>query len=269
MQFYQLLQSTLFRRLNIGVLTIGLTLLPFNLMQAADLETILARGKLIVAVKDNSPPLGFLDMSGQPQGLEIEISRRLAIALFGTEDALELRPVNNQDRLRVLLNQEVDLAIARLTINDSRARLVDFSDPYYLDGTGIVVHGASPSDLNRARIAVLKHSDTIAIIRSHLPHCTLVGVDSYQAGLQRLEQGDVAAFAADNSILSGWVKNNPQYRQLPLRWSGAPLAIAMPKGLQYARLRNRVNQAIAQWQQSGWLKERTLFWGLPWFDDSL
>lgn len=256
------------RYLRFWLLLAGANLFFLNTARSADLETILARGKLVVAVKDNSPPLGFVDAAGRRQGLEIEIARRLAVELFGDAGALEFRPVSNQNRLRVLLDREVDLAIARLTVNDSRARLVDFSPPYYLDGTGIVV-GEFPSDLSRARIAVLNQSDTIAVVRSQLPHCTLVGVDSYQAGLQHLERGEVAAFAADGSILAGWIKDHPQYRQLPLRWSGAPLAVAMPKGLQYARLRDRVNQAIVQWQRSGWLKERALFWGLPWFDDSL
>jgi polar amino acid transport system substrate-binding protein len=37
----------------------------------------------------------------------------------------------------------------------------------------------------------------------------------------------------------------------------------MPKGLQYAQLHSRVNQAIAQWHQEGWLQERAEYWGLP------
>ena len=246
----------------------GTWLINLSMAQAADLETILARGKLVVAVKDNTPPLGFVDPSGQRQGLEIEIAHRLAAELLGNANAIEFRAVTNQERLDLLLHDQVDLVIARMTVNGFRSRLVDFSPPYYLDGTGLLVkQGRSLGDLTHQKIAVLNGSDTIAVLRSELPHCQLVGVASYQAAFQLLEGDEVAGVAADNSILTGWMQDHPQYHRLPVRWSGAALAVVMPKGLQYGTLRDRVNTAIANWRQSGWLRERSQAWGLPWFDD--
>jgi polar amino acid transport system substrate-binding protein len=40
------------------------------------------------------------------------------------------------------------------------------------------------------------------------------------------------------------------------------LAVVMPKGLQYKELRAKVNRAIADWKESGWLQERIEYWGL-------
>ncbi|GAB4152230.1 MAG: transporter substrate-binding domain-containing protein [Cyanobacteria bacterium J069] len=239
------------------------TVPPFA--QAADLATIQRRGYLIVAVKDNLPPLGFQDASGTLQGLEIDLARRLAEELLGQPTAVELRPVANQDRLAALLADEVDIVIARMTISASRARLVDFSETYYLDGTALITRDRTlqrASQLRQRAIAVLNRSSTIAVVRSRLPQAELVGVDSYQDALALLEAGRVAAFAADASVLTGWVQDNPTYQLLPERLSGEALAIAMPRGNQYQSLRQRINQTLVRWKETGWLGDRIRFWGL-------
>jgi polar amino acid transport system substrate-binding protein len=45
--------------------------------------------------------------------------------------------------------------------------------------------------------------------------------------------------------------------------SAEPLAIALPKGLQHESLRQAVEQALGQWQQSGWLRSLAQQWSLP------
>ena len=248
-------------------LIIGLLLsVENNGLMAASLEEIIERGKLIVAVKDNVRPLGFTNEENRLQGLEIDLARRLAKEILGDPEAVVLQPVSNQERLQKVIDGEVDLAIARVTINAPRARIVSFSPYYYLDGTGIITNNyqlQGLSQLSTARIAVLKRSSTIAVIRAELPQAQLIGVSSYQEALNLLESGDIDAFAADNSILTGWIQEYPQYYQLPVRLSGEGLGVVMPKGLQYASLQSQVNQAISRWKQSGWLTERIKYWGLP------
>lgn len=234
--------------------------------QAAELSVIQRRGGLIVAVKDNLRPLGFRGADGQLVGLEIDLARRLAAEILGNEAAIDLQPVSNEERLSVLLNGNVDLVIARVTQTGSRARLVDFSTPYYLDGTALITRSGSVRQLNDLvgqRIAVLNGSDTIATLRSLLPNITLVGIDSYQAALDALESGQAIAFAGDASILSGWVQEYPQYRLLPDLLSTEALCVVMPRGNQYATLRRQVNEAIDRWRTDGWLQERIAYWGLP------
>ncbi|EAZ90894.1 transporter substrate-binding domain-containing protein [Crocosphaera chwakensis] len=233
---------------------------------AATLEDIKQRGKLIVAVKDNIRPLGFRNQENKLQGLEIDLARQLAQDILGDPQAVVLQPVSNQERLQKVIDGEVDLAIARITINTSRGRIVDFSPYYYLDGTGIITNNPkirSKYHLSQGKIAVLKRSSTIAVIRTEVPQAELIGVSSYQEAMTLLETQQVDAFAADNSILTGWVQQYPQYYQLPVRLSGEGLGVVMPKGLQYASLRSRVNQAIGRWKASGWLANRLKYWGLP------
>jgi polar amino acid transport system substrate-binding protein len=250
--------------LAIGLL--GVSLVAPAPVSSAELKEIEQRGQLIVAVKDNLRPLGFRDATGNLEGLEIDIAKRLAEELLGKPDAVVLQPVKNIDRLNVVLEGKVDLTIARVTATASRSRLVNLSRPYYLDGTGVVTKDASITRLSEVatkRIAVINGSSTIAVVKYALPASKLVGVDSYEEARSLLEKGDANAFAADNSVLTGWVQDYPQYRLLPVRLSGEALCIVMPKGLKYTQLQLRVNEAIARWQSSGWLSERAAAWGLP------
>lgn len=222
--------------------------------------------KLVVAVKDNVRPLGFRDAQGRLQGFEIDIAKRLAEELLGSSAAIEFQPVSNRDRLQVVIDGKVDFAIARVTVNSSRARIVAFSEPYYLDGTGFVTKNSairSEQELTNQTVAVLNHASTIATLKYRFPQLQLVGVDSYAAGKQLLESGTAIAFAADASILTGWVQEFPEYRVLPFRVSTESLAIVFPKGLEADQLRRSVDQLIRRWKAEGWLQQRANYWGLP------
>ncbi|AFZ30592.1 amino acid ABC transporter substrate-binding protein, PAAT family [Gloeocapsa sp. PCC 7428] len=241
--------------------------IPFAIAtHAANLPEIQQRGYFIVAVKDNLRPLSYRDTQGNLQGLEIDIAQRLAQDLLGNANAVRFQPVANRDRLAAVIDHKVDLAIANVTVTQSRARLVDFSLPYYFDGTAIVTKVPSVqnlSDFAARKIAVLNGSSTIPTIRYLIPSAQLVGVDSYTQAYSLLESNNADAFAADASVLSGWVQEYPQYRLLPTLLSAEPIAIAMPKGLQYNALRQQVNAAIARYFAQGWLQQRASYWGLP------
>jgi polar amino acid transport system substrate-binding protein len=240
---------------------------PHPSLARTGLSAIQSRGKLIVGVKENLPPLGFRDSQNQLQGLEIEIARQLAVELLGDASAVEFKPLLNQDRLQALFDGEVDLLVARLTTTDARLRLVDFSDPYYVDGAAFLTRADQSDlrlgDLQPQTVAVLNGSDTISTVRALLPQVQLRGVDSYQAGESLLASGAVTAFAADASLLTGLAQENPGYRLLPTLISAEPLAIATPKGKQQQDLRQQVSQAVKRWRTNGWLAQQIGRWGLP------
>lgn len=260
---------------SIGLIALGI--ITLSIIKAlpgrtADLEGISQRGYLIVAVKDNLRPLGFRDNQGQWQGLEIDIAKRLAKELLGNAEAIKLQAVANTDRLKVVLNNQVDMTIAGVTRTESRSRLVSFSPPYYMDSTTLVIPKnklqqlqqlQQLNDLKNLKIAVLKGSTTIATIKYYLPTAKLTGVDSYQEALTVLENNHADAFAGDASVLAGWVQEYPQYHLLPVKFSSQALCIVMAKGLQYDALRQKVTAAIEGWQNEGWLTQRAQYWGLP------
>ncbi|MEM8503280.1 MAG: transporter substrate-binding domain-containing protein [Cyanobacteria bacterium P01_D01_bin.1] len=273
-----MVQSLMVRKLlaRVGLMLGAQLLLPaFELapVLAAELSEIRDRGYLIVAVKDNRPPMGFLDESEQFSGFEIDIARRLAAELLGDENAIELVPTANVDRLNAVIEDQVDMAIASLTITEPRRRIISFSDPYYLDGTAFVPRlptANSPAirtlqDLQLGTIAVLDRSSTVAQVRYILPSAQLIGVDTYLEGQALVASGEVDAFAGDASVLTGWTRDGAltDYELLPSIISVEPLAIAIPKGQQYSTLQAEVNAAIQRWYAEEWLQARAEFWGLP------
>ncbi|MEM6599669.1 MAG: transporter substrate-binding domain-containing protein [Cyanobacteria bacterium P01_C01_bin.69] len=250
-------------------------------VQAAELSEIRDRGYITVGVKSNRSPLGFVDANGSLAGFEIDIAERLAEVLLGDRTAVKLVPVANVDRLSALLEGDVDIAIAALTITPARRRLISFSDPYYLDGAAFITqqsHLQTLRDLALAKIALLEGSSTVPRVRYVLPGASLFGVSSYQEGQALLAEGAVDAFAGDVSVLAGWTvagfetddvsadgvgADGVEYRILPSIISAEPLAIAMPKGTQYHSLKSEINQALRHWYEEGWLQARAAYWGLP------
>ncbi|MEL6778405.1 MAG: transporter substrate-binding domain-containing protein [Cyanobacteria bacterium J06597_16] len=252
---------------------------------AAELSEIRDRGYLIVAVKDNQPPLGFIDSAGNLNGFEIEIAQRLAEVLLGDPSAIQLVPTSNIDRLNAVVDDRVDVAIAGITLTEPRRRIVTFSDPYYLDGATFITNQSAIQqlrDLRLSKIAILDQSSTVAHVRYILPAAQLIGVGSYAEGRDLLDNGSVDAFAGDASVLSGWIlsgwrpndtetetiaastpSERRPYHLLPHIISAEPLSIAMPKGTRFDPLRTSINQAIRQWYTEGWLQESATTWGLP------
>jgi polar amino acid transport system substrate-binding protein len=92
----------------------------------------------------------------------------------------------------------------------------------------------------------------------------LLPVTSYEAAKDLLDQGSADAFAADAATLSGWVQEFPEYRLLAPLISVEPLCIVLPKGLKHDELRRRINTLLETWHADGWLKDRAIYWGLPW-----
>lgn len=247
-------------------IAVGMQLFASPFVVAAELETIQDRGYLIVAVKDNWQPLGFIDDQGDLVGFEIAIATRLAEALLGDPTAVLFAPVANRDRLSAVLTDEVDIAIAGLSITPMRERIVDFSQPYYLDGTALITRNPqiqTLNDLRTAHIALIEGSDAVPSIHYTLPFADLIGVPSYQAAQEAIEAGRVDAIAGDVTVLTGWVQVYSEYRLLPDLLTAEPLAVVMPKGNQYRSLRQLIDASISEWHASGWLEEQATQWGLP------
>ena len=246
--------------------------LPGN---SADLQTIRDRGFLAVAVHDNRFPLSFRDAAGHWSGLEVEMAQTLALELFGKRDAVKFISVANSDRLRVVADGQVDLAIASITATPSRSRWVAFSAPYYFERSAIVVQDNLPQnrpsqnslvrtigDLRGQSVAVLKKSSAMDALMSQRLGLILVEVENYADGWSKLRSGQVQALAGDRVMVLGAMRKDADLRLLRDEFGLYPMAIAMPKGAQYASFREKVQSVVDRWQRSGWLKEQWHRWNL-------
>ena len=109
---------------------------------AADqLADIKERGTLVVGVKNDYKPWGFLDPSGAIVGMEIDLARDVAERL-GTE--IELVPVVASNRMEFLQQGRIDLIIATLGDTPQRREVIGMIEPnYYAGGTNVLAPKAA------------------------------------------------------------------------------------------------------------------------------
>ena len=88
---------------------------------------ILKEKKVRITAEVTSPPFGFIDQSGQPDGLEIAVARQVAKDL-GVE--LDLVQVPATGRIPSLLAGRADIAISSLSVTLDRVKTVAFADPH-------------------------------------------------------------------------------------------------------------------------------------------
>ena len=109
----------------------------FGAQAAADtLAAIKARGKLIVGVKNDYPPYGFLDPSGKVVGLELDLAAEVAQRV-GV--ALDPVPVIAANRMEFLNQGRIDMILATMGDTEARRKVIGMVEPnYYAGATNIL-----------------------------------------------------------------------------------------------------------------------------------
>ena len=103
------------------------SLLALPLPAMADLGDILESGTVKIAVPESFPPFGALGATGEYEGYDVDVAKLIAEEL-GVE--LELVPVTSKQRIPFLETDRVDLVIATMGANPSRAKSIWFSAAY-------------------------------------------------------------------------------------------------------------------------------------------
>lgn len=101
---------------------------PSNTFRYTSPESIdLSRGKLTLAVDAIIPPYSYLDETGQPVGIDIDIARAVCDIL---QVEMEVSVVTESDLIITVQYGKADFSLGGVTNNEEDANLVVFSDPY-------------------------------------------------------------------------------------------------------------------------------------------
>ncbi len=220
------------RLVSILASTAVLLLLPIQARGAQPLSGTLKKikdsGTLVIGYRENSRPFSFLGPDGKPTGYSIDLCQRIATAAQQEVglSTLEIKyiPVTVESRIPAVANGTVDLECGSTTIAISRQEQVDFTNPTFLDGGGLLVLAGSGingvGDLGGKRVAVIPGTTTEralkdAIQRSYILVST-VNVKDHNEGLSALETGLADAYASDRTILIGLVLGSKDPKQLAL-----------------------------------------------------
>ncbi len=231
------------------------------------IKAIKDRGILKVGVKVDVPKFGYKDPgSGKIEGMEIDLSKAIAKKILGDENKLSVEGVNPKTRGPLLDSGAIDLVIATFTVTPERKQTYDFSDPYFVDGVGLLVKKDSGiksiKDLNGKTVGVAQSATGKKALQEAADKAgvkvTFLEFGTYPEIKTALDAKRVDVFSGDTAILFGYVEATTVV--LADRFSPQQYAVASKKGNN--DLAKLVNDTIAEMKKSGELDKLFKKWGI-------
>ena len=236
-------------------LIIGLTGCIKNESEKNLLKTVRERGKLVIGVKYDSKPFGFIDKDQILKGFDIDLTREIAKRILGDENAVEFQQVTSSNRIFSLTSGTVDLVAATMTITPKRQRIIDFSRPYYIAGQAIMLPKKSSiktlKDLSNKRVIIVLGSTSEINIRQLVPDVKILGFRTYTDAFYALKAGRGDALTTDDSIIYGFMSEDPNFKILKERLTKEPYGIGFKKGEGTQSFQDNVDSALEQIMQDG------------------
>ena len=135
-------------------------------MAGKDLDAVKARGALICGVPTGTAGFALADSQGKWVGLDVDVCRAVAAAIFGDAEKVKYQALTAQQRFTALQSGEVDILSNNTTITLTRdtALGLDFTAVTYYDGQGFMVNKKlgvkSAKELNGATVCVAPGTTT-------------------------------------------------------------------------------------------------------------
>ena len=109
------------------------------------LNTVKERGSLVCGVNGELPGFSFVDENGEYSGMDVDLCRAVASALYDDPTKVEFRDLGAQERFVAVQSGEVDLLSRNTTWTMSRDTSVgmEFAPTTFYDGQGLLVTTAS------------------------------------------------------------------------------------------------------------------------------
>jgi len=141
------------------VITLAITAaLAATSASAQTLNTVKQRGSLVCGVSAGLPGFSNPDDRGNWTGLDVDLCRAIAAAIFNDATKVKFSPLSSKDRFTALQSGEVDLLSRNSTWTSSRDTSLglNFAGVNYYDGQGFMVRKAlkinSALELNGASV---------------------------------------------------------------------------------------------------------------------
>lgn len=228
------------------------------------LDKIMQRGKIIVGVKYDTKPFGYLNDKHELVGYDIDLAKYIAKSILGSEDKVEFKQVTPSSRILALTSGQVDMIIATMTVTKQRQQVIDFSIPYYIAGQAVLVPQnskiATMSDLNEKKVIIIFGSTAESNLRLIAPEADIIGFKTYTSGYNALKQNRADAMTSDDTILMGFALADKSVKLLPKRYTKEPYAIGFKKDTSSLRLENKVNFILKNMRVNGELMKLKNKW---------
>lgn len=212
--------------------------------QAADRE-------LVVATDTAFVPFEF-KQDGKYTGFDVQLWEAIA-----KEANLKyrLQPMDFNGIIPGLQTHNIDAALAGITIREDRAKVIDFSDPYYESGLAILVTEDNGSiktakDLEGKTVAVKIGTATVDYLQKNVPSAKLKLFPNIDNAFLELATGRVDAVVHDTPNVQYYAQTagKGKVKVVGALKSGDFYGIAFPKGSDLVPV---VNKALAALHANG------------------
>ena len=215
-------------------------------------------GVVRIGVRNDNPPMGFVDAEGSWVGFDIDLATAMAA---GLGVGLDLVPVDGITRISFLQDGRVDMSIASMNHTRSRDDSIDFSITYLWDTQSFLVRtgtARSIDDLLGEKVAANAGSSAIDSWQAYAAERgageqEIIEFDDKLAAMQALRDGAVAGYSEDNITLLSLSAGDSDLALLPGGHNKVQFGIGVP--VDDSTWRDRVNYALQDLWKSGRYRE--------------
>ena len=179
---------------------------------AATLDDIKAKGSVQCGVSQGLPGFSNPDDDGNWSGLDVDLCRGVAAAVFGDANAVKFTPLSAKERFTALASGEVDLLVRNTTWTMTRDTqlALNFAGVNYYDGQGMMVPAklgvGSAFDLDGAQVCVNTGTSTELNIadffRANDMSFELIAFEKANEVVQAYNTGRCEVYTTDRSALA-------------------------------------------------------------------
>jgi polar amino acid transport system substrate-binding protein len=227
------------------------------------LDEVAAAGTVRIGVRNDNPPMSFVDSTGDWVGFDVDLARAIADNL-GFE--AELVVVDGTTRISFIQDGEVDMSVASMNHTRSRDQAIDFSITYFWDNQSFLIRTGSYTsieDLFGATVAANAGSSAISSWQEYSAAASaaapeIVEFDDKLAAMQALRDGAVEGYTEDNITLLSLAAGDPDLELLPGGHNPVQFGIGVP--VDDSAWRDQVNLALQELWKDGTYAEIYFRW---------
>ncbi|AYC31912.1 amino acid ABC transporter substrate-binding protein [Pseudomonas cavernae] len=228
----------------LAVLTAAAVLGVSSFAQAgATLDSVKKKGYVQCGISDGLPGFSYADAKGNYLGIDVDVCRAVAAAVFGDASKVKYSPLTAKERFTALQSGEVDVLSRNSTWTSSRdaAMGLNFTGVTYYDGQGFLVNKklgvSSAKELDGATVCIQAGTTTELNLsdyfRSNGLKYTPITYDTSDESAKSLEAGRCDVLTSDQSQLYAQrikLAKPDEYVVLPEVISKEPLGPAVRQG---------------------------------------
>ena len=207
------------------------------------LDAVKKKGFVQCGISDGLPGFSYADAKGNYLGLDVDVCRAVAAAVFGDASKVRYSPLTAKERFTALQSGEVDILSRNTTWTSSRdgAMGLNFTTVAYFDGQGFLVNKklgiSSAKELDGATVCIQAGTTTelnlADYFRANGLKFTPITYDTSDESAKSLESGRCDVLTSDQSQLYAQrikLAAPDDYIVLPEVLSKEPLAPAVRQG---------------------------------------